>query len=315
MANLQLVHEEKSVEVKTLATSAVLIDMSISLWTGRKRDKKSTQEVLNSNHATSQKAASVIKNLMSDDDDLDNIRAYAQDTRLYLMKYTLAWNDAGTRLLPAKLVVEVTSELEARAQEFNVRVQKFLNAFNVKVSAAAFKLGSLFNRAEYPTAGEIERKFGMRYTLSPVPTSGDFRVDVQKDVGQFLKDHYEKAANDRMADMMREPWERLYNTLAHAKQRMETMLAYSPAEGESSRSAPKLFQSMIDNALEQAQLMDKLNVTNDPQLSDCAARIRRLFSNTDIKSLRESKEQQASVKKQVEDILGNFDFSGFTLDE
>jgi hypothetical protein len=303
------------VEVKTLATTAVLIDMTIRMWTGRKRDKKSTQEVLDNNHATSNKAASVIKNLMSDDKDLDGIRAYAQDTRLYLMKYTLAWNDAGTRMLPASLVVEVTSELEARAQEFNTRVQKFLNNFNIKVSAAAFKLGSLFNRAEYPTAGEIERKFELRYTLSPVPTSGDFRVDVKNDVASFLKDHYEKAANDRLADMMREPWERLYNTLEHAKQRMETMLAYAPAEGEPARNAPKLFQSMIDNALEQAQLMDRLNVTNDPQLADCAARIRRLFSNTDIKSLRESKDQQASVKKQVEEIISSFDFSGFALDE
>lgn len=314
MAQLKLIEKEKPVEVKTLATAAVLIDLNVSTWTGRKLDKQSTREVIANHNATSNEAATVIKKLMSDDADLKKVVSYAQDTRMYLKTHTLAWS-ADVRLLPSKYVIEVTSELDARIEEYSHLVQRFVGAYNTKISAAAFKLGTLFNRNEYPTADEVERKFGMRYVISPVPTSGDFRVDVQKDVASFLKDHYEKAANERLTVMMREPWERLYKTLAHAKERMDTVLSYTPQEGESARNAPKLFQSMIDNALDQANVIDKLNVTNDAQLADCAARIRRLFSNADIKSLRESKDQQASVKKQVEDILSNFDFSGFTLDE
>lgn len=312
---LVVVNQEKQVEVTTLATAAVLIDLQISVWTGRKRDKKTSAEVVSQHQAGSSKAASVIKNLMSDDADLDKIKAYAQETRLYLLKHTLAWNDSGTRMLPSKLILEVTGELEAKQQEFYTLVDKFANTYPTKISAAAFKLGSLFDRNEYPSADEVRQKFGMRFTLSPVPTSGDFRVDVQKDVGDFLKKQYEKAAEERLATMMREPWERLYETLAHAKERMDAVLAYTPQEGENHRKAPKIFQSMIDNALETANLLDRLNITSDTQLSDCTARIRRMFGNMDIKSVRESKETQEAVKKQVEEIISTFDFSGFVCDE
>lgn len=315
MTNLAIVPKEPQVEVTTLAHAAVLIDLNVSAWTGRKRDKKTTDEVVQQHGAASKKAASVVKNLLSDDEDLDKIRAYAQETRLYLVKHTLAWNDAGTRMLPSGMVIEVCGELDAKIAQYATLVQKLITNYQVKISAQAFKLGSLFDRNEYPHIDDIARKFKMRYVLSPVPTSGDFRVDVQKDVGEFLKQQYEKAANERMAALMREPWERAFDVLAHAKGRMEALLAYTPEEGASRRDAPKLFQSVIDNALEQANLLDKLNVTGDVQLKDCAERIRRMFAATDIKSLRESKEKQEAVKKQVEDILDKFDFSDFQMDE
>lgn len=314
MTNLAIVHKEPTVEVTTLAHAAVLISLNVSAWAGRKRDKKTTNEVIQQHGAASKKAASVVKNLLSDDEDLDKLLAYAQETRLYLNKNTLAW-DASNRMLPSGMVIEVCGELDAKIYTYGKLVDKLVAAYPVKVSAQAFQMGTLFNRNEYPSADEIKRKFQMRYVVTPVPTSGDFRVDVQKDVGEFLKQQYEKAANERVASLMREPWERAFDVLAHAKGRMEALLAYTPEEGSTRRDAPKLFQSVIDNALEQANLLDKLNVTGDVQLKDCAARIRRMFTNADIKSLRESKEKQEAVKKQVEEILDKFDFSDFQMDE
>jgi hypothetical protein len=314
MTQLAIVTKEPSVniEVNTIATAAVLIDLRISTWTGRKRDKKTSDDVIAAHQATSDRAASVIKNLMSDDKDLDGIRAYAQDTRLYLHRNTYAWNDSGTRMLPSSMIFEVTSELDARITAHEVRVARFIDGYGVKVNAAAFKLGQLFDRNEYPSADEVHRKFSMGYTMSPVPTSGDFRVDVQKDVGEFLKRQYETAANARLAEMLREPWQRIYDSLTHVRDRMEAALAYEPDAGiKDGRKAPKLFQSLLDNALDLANLLDKLNVTNDPALSEVTAKMRRTFSTVDIKSLRESKDQQASVKTQVESILSSYDFSGF----
>ena len=316
MAQPQLVYsQENNVEVSTIATAAVLIDMNISTWTGRKRDKQTTDEVNVNKQTGSNKAASVIKNLMSDDTDLDRIRAYAQDTRLFLMKHTFAWGDGGTRLLPSALIFDVTSQLDGRIQQFDMLVNAFCNNYGLKVSAAAFKLGQLFNRAEFPDTETVRRKFNVRYVLHPVPTSGDFRVDVQKDVGEYLKKQFETAANDRVTAMLREPWQRIYENLTHVKERMEAALAFEPAgEGEDKRRAPKIYQTVIDNAIDLAGLLDKLNISKDPALDECVASMRRLFVNLDIKSVRESKEVQASVKTKIDDILGKFDFGGFNLE-
>lgn len=310
-AQLKLV-EGNNVEVTTLATAAVLLDVNISSWTGRRRDKSTTKELTDSKHAGSSKAASVIKNLMSDDTDLDAIRAYAQDTRLYLGNVTLRWSDGGTRLLPSAMIFEVTSELEGRIQEYERRVNVFVNNYAVKVSAAAFKLGQLFDRSEYPDAEDVRRRFSMRYVMSPVPTSGDFRVDVQNDVSDFLKEQFAKDAQQRMVDMMREPWQRVYDQLTHVQERMAAALAHDPDESATDkRHAPKLYQSMLDNALELVALLDKLNIVNDPDLTECAARMRRVFAPLDIKSVRESKELKESVKKQVDELLDTFNFTGF----
>ena len=300
-------------EITTIATSAVLIDLTISNWAGRKKDRKSTEEVVKSNYAGSTKAASVTKNLMTDDKDLDAIRAYAQETRLWLQGRTLAWGDRGTRLLPSKNIIDVAGELDARVQQYDTLVAKFIQDYAIKVSAAAFKLGALFKREEFPSADSIARRFAMRYCMTPVPTSGDFRVDVQNDVGAYLQAQFQKAAEARLVDAMREPWQRAFETLQHAKERLEAALAFEPsAEGEvDKRRSPKIYQSMFDNAVELAQMLDTLNLTGDAQLADCAAKMRRLFSNVDVKSLRESVDQQAAVKKQVDDMLGAFDFGSF----
>jgi hypothetical protein len=309
MSQPQLVYsKETNVEIATIATSAVLLDLHVSTWTGRKRDKKTSAEVNKDKQTTSDKAASVIKNLMADDKELDAIKAYAQDTRIWLQRHTMAWSDSGTRLLPSALIFEVTSELEARITEFDRLCGIFLAGYATKVSAAAFKLGQLFDRSEFPAVDEVQNKFGMRFVLTPVPTAGDFRVDVQKDTGEFLKKQFQKEAEQRVTAMMREPWERAYESLAHLKERMETALAYEPQENEDGRRRPKLFQSLVDNGLELAALLEKLNISNDPQLADCAARMRRMLSPLDMRTVRESKEMQESVKKQVEDILGTFDF-------
>ena len=104
-----------------------------------------------------------------------------------------------------------------------------------------------------------------------------------------------------MAEMMREPWERIYDQLTHVRERMTAALEFDP-ETADGRKAPRIFQSMIDNALDLARLMEKMNVTNDPQLTDCSDRIRRLFADVNINSVRESRDTQEALKKKVEDL-------------
>jgi hypothetical protein len=96
---------------------------------------------------------------------------------------------------------------------------------------------------------------------------------------------------------------------ASMRERMEAALAFNPDTSEG--KTPRLFQSMIDNALELAMLLEKMNVTSDPALTDCVSRIRRLFADVTIGAVREDPVVQADLKRKVDDILGAFDFGGF----
>lgn len=317
MSNLKMVYSKENTvsQVASIATSAVLLDLHISAWTGRKRDKKTTAEVNANKQAQSDKASSVIKNLMADDKELDALRAFAQTTRLWLNARTLTWSDGGTRLLPSSLIFEVTGELTARAAEYEKMADAFVDGYALKVSAAAFKLGQLFDRAEFPPVQAVRRKFAMWYTMTPVPTSGDFRVDVQNDVSEMLRQQYEQHAQTLVADIMREPWQRVYDSVTHIQERMNAVLEFESKGEDDTRRRPKLFQSMLDNAAEQVALLDKLNVTGDPKLADCAQRMRDMLSRVSIESLRESRELQESVRTKTQEILDTFEFGDFKMED
>lgn len=294
----------------TIASSAVLITLNVSVWTGRKLDKSTTKEVTDSKRAGSAKAASVTKHLLAEDAELDKLRAYAGDTRNYLARQTLPWGDIGMRLLPVKSMFEVEQELINRKAEFDTLVDAFLANYSVKVSAAAFQLGELFKRDEYPSEQQLRAKFRMRWAMDPVPTAGDFRVDVQNNGMEHLQSQFEREVSSRLAALTREPWERVHTCLTHVQERLAEACAHADAAGlNEKKRAPKLFGSMIDNALDLCNLLDKLNVTNDAALADVATRMRQTFSGVSIESVRESDERKRALKSKVESILKSFDFS------
>jgi len=312
---------EDTIEISTIATSAVLIDLRVALWSGRKRDKKTTHEVVQEKKAMSKAAASVVKNLMADDVELDKIRAYGQETRMWLQKRTMPWTDMGLRLLPASMIAETAEELDARIEEFDKLVGTFLANYPNKITGMALKLGDLFDRNEFPKPEYLLRRFNMQFTITPLPAHSDFRVDVQKEMGEFLKKHYKERAEQRLTHAMRDLWERVYDSLAHAKERVEAALDYSQTVPDAQtavtdkRRAPKLYQSIIDNAIETATMVAKLNITNDPALKDCATRMRALFAGMNIVTLREEPSAQIAAKKKLDDILGAFDFSAVSKDD
>ena len=95
--------------IPTLSTSALLFDISFSVWTGRKQDKNATREVTN-NKKAAKDAASVTKYLMAGTDKLNKIVAYTQQVRHWVNTNTLPWSDTGTRLLPAEKFMEFKDE-------------------------------------------------------------------------------------------------------------------------------------------------------------------------------------------------------------
>ena len=134
---------------KSLSSSAMLLDMNISVYTGRKQDKVTAEEVNLAKNTRSSKAASVYKSLFVGDADLEAINSHAGKVRTWLYSVTLPWSDSGTRLVPTKAFFDISHELSEHEKEFDRLVQQFVTNYGVKISSQAFKLGKLFNPVEY----------------------------------------------------------------------------------------------------------------------------------------------------------------------
>jgi hypothetical protein len=284
----------------SIASSAVLVELNISVWTANKLDKGATDSVLASNSA-SKDSAQVRKNLMAGTDKRKKIADYAAKVRLYHNQTTLSWSDKGARLLPTSLFMDYKQDMNVYQRNMNTMIEDFYANYADLIDLAKHHMGDLFNPYDYPSIDELRNKFGFRLVFSPLPEGGDFRLDIPKADMEELGQQYESAFNDRLKDAMREPWEKLHKTLIHISEKL------TDVEGDD-ETKKRYHDTLITNAQELCGLLTHLNVTKDPMLETARRSLELTMLGVDIEAIKESPDVRSSVKAKVDDILKKFDW-------
>ena len=99
----------------SIASSAMLVELSISTWTARKLDKKVSTQVDLSN-STKTRAGNYNKNLLAGTGFLDTLVKYAANARAWHLSQTLPWSDNGLRLLPMSNFMAYKAQLTTLEQ-------------------------------------------------------------------------------------------------------------------------------------------------------------------------------------------------------
>lgn len=287
-----------SLPSKSIASAAMLVEVSISCWTARKLDKKVSEEV-NQAKSASKTAARVNKNLLADDQRLDAIVSYAAAVRNWLNRVTLPWSDNGIRLVTTKQFMEFKAELDVRMAEFDRMVDDFVLMYPTLISAQAFKLGGMFNRDEYPTADAIKHKFGFRYAFMPVPETGDWRVDIAEEAKQELAEHYQTEYQRRIDASMRDVWGRLKDVVEH----MSAILTVDE-DGKGKR----FHESVLNKTVELCDMLKYLNVTGDNELERARAMLEGALFGVTAEEIRKQPAIKQDVKSRMDEILDAFNF-------
>ena len=284
----------------SISSSAVLVELNISVWTANKLDKSATEAVL-SNNSASKDSAQVRKNLMAGTDKRKKISDYAARARLYHNQTTLSWSDKGARLLPTSLFMDYKANMNVFERNMNTMIQDFYANYADLIDLAKHHMGDLFNPYDYPSIEELRSKFGFRLVFSPLPEGGDFRLDIPKADMEELGRQYESAFGDRLKDAMREPWEKLHKTLTHISEKL------TDVEGDD-ETKKRYHDTLITNAQELCGLLSHLNVTKDPKLEEARRSLELTMLGVDIEAIKESPDVRSSVKSKVDDILKKFDW-------
>ena len=281
---------------KPLASSPFLVDLTISVWAGRKQDKGVADEIDTAKH-TKTKAGMYYKKLLADCVELGAVEKYASEVRAWHYSMTLPWADSGTRLLPSTLWLEYVDGMKAHGAAFERKVEDFLLAYDNQISVAAFKLGTLFNRSEYPTKDQLAAKFKMKYVLSPLPASGDFRVDVGAEALQQLSSEYDKAMEDRLTAATESMYNRLFETLVRTVERL----------GEGPDGKLNIFRdSLVENINTLVADLRRLNVMNDEKLELMREELARISTGLTADDLRKNKDVRQEVRTSLESMLSKF---------
>lgn len=306
----------------SIASSAMIGSLNISVWEARKLDRNTQAEVLANKGAKSRRAATVSKHLFSECPSLEAIKTLRGEARVWFNNVTLPWDDNGGRLITTAQYLRVMEQAAKYEQRFNDLLNVFVNVYGTEISKQAFEMGSLFDRSEYPPVSEVRGKFRFALSVSPVPLAGDFRVDIGNEAAVQLKAQYERALAERVSGAVADTWQRVKAQVEWVHERMTAVLEHNPDAVEEipttddngvvvsveikKKRRPKLYDSMLEQGLELCAMLRDLNVTNDPRLEAARQDLETALTRVDIDSLKESTELQRATKSAMQDILDKF---------
>ena len=283
----------------SISASAVLVELNISVWPAAKIDRETTERV-NTDASAVRDASQTKKNLFAGTSLRKDIEKFAARVRLYHNQHTLPWADKGERLLPTKLFMEYKQTMNAFEQTFNAMCDNFFAEYPRLVAEAPTNLGKMYKAEDYPDLEEVKMKFGFRRAVNPLPESGDFRVDVPATDLAEMQTAFESKFQERLADAVREPWERLHTELTAISKKL------TDVEGDDGKK--RYHDTLISNPLELCGLLTKLNVTNDPKLEEARRQLEVTMLGANMDSIKEDAEARKDIKSKVDAILGKFNW-------
>lgn len=270
-----------SVTEKKLDQSAMLINLKISQWTARKLDKKTSAKVARDAGIAADRG-SYYKTLVGGD-TIAAIKTKANEIRSYHYRMTLPWADDGPRLLPAMAYFEYMQQMQEFGDQYHSLVREFVDEYPMAREEAKRLLGSLFDEADYPDTQSVAGKFDMDITVMPMPTSGDFRVDLSEEEVERVRADITRRTEAVLAESMKEVYDRI----------LKVTEAFVDRLGDED----KVFRnSLVENARSLHSLLPKFNLTNDPKLNELAERMEMLCKH-DPDELRKDPRVRAETHK------------------
>ena len=287
--NMQANMVAPAISVPSVSNASMLVELSIGSWTGRKLDKRASQDVTD-NAKAAKGVANVHKKLLGDCAELDAVQKFVANARNVHYSSTAPWSDTGLRILPTARYFKYHEQMTGLQDEFARLTDAFLQAYDWEISQAQVKLGDLFNPDEYPTADSLRGKFKFKINYIPLPAAGDWRVDMEQDALDTLKDHYEKFYNNQLQVALKDVWSRTHDALSKMSERLD----YSDDETK------KVFRdSLVENVLEVVDLLGDFNITGDAQMSAMRDKLEDAMRGVTPEALREDEYLRSETKRQV----------------
>lgn len=272
----------------SIANECMILNLHVSFWAGQRLDKAATQDLTRRAGADAD-AARVNKHLINKA-ALANVSKAMYAVRTHFYTGTLPWKDNGDRIISRKAYMRFIQRHEELVGEFNATVLDFCkNLYPVEVQRAEFRMGTLFDRDDYPAPREVARRFHMSLDIDPVSQASDFRVGLSDSEVERIKGNIEQATVERMRKAMMTVWERLADVLGSFVER--------------TKSGSGIRIELTRNVQEIVELLPELNIANDPQLEEIRQLMETKLVGYEAADLRKDDTVRAQAAKDADEIM------------
>lgn len=299
---------QKPSSIVSLATSAVLVSIDVSIWSATKQDRVISSEVTSSKKAVDS-AGKFTKNLLAGNQQHKDIHNYRQTIYNWLKRKTFRWNDSQD-LLPVTDLEQFKEEYSEHEKEFYRLLDSFMTRYQSIVSDMAFAQGDMFNRDDYPSPEQVRAKFGINLYVSEVP-SHDFRCQISNDIASDLKQQYEQQAERIVENVLSQQITRITEVMESISHCCGEQTVTDTKTGETKTKKRKIYDTTITKAKELCKTLQGFRPSNNEvsdRLMEVAKRLSQTLQGVDRETLRDSDVVRDKVKNDVDDILSKFKF-------
>ena len=276
----------------SIAERAMIVNLSIKAWTGRKTDKNATADV--HRRAGAAADAGAYKKRLISPTRLHAIGTVVSQARAYHYEQTLPWHDGGGRILPSALFFGYSETMRAFEQSFTEAVAAFLADYAAAVTDSRTRLNGLFDPADYPALDDLRKRFSWDVGIEPMPTAADFRINLGADVEERIKADIEQRATDAAAKGTRQLWQRLYNAV-------ETLAEKLAGDETSFKRYAR--ESMVEHIRRLTAILPAMNLTDDPELEKARQTVEGKIACLNLAELRDNEPERSKAAADAKGIL------------
>jgi hypothetical protein len=283
----------QAIKIRGLDEKAVLVSVKRRMYRPYMSDEQETKAY---------GAGNVNKHLFDGRDNRVK-KAISAYTAVYsfVKDNTVPWS-TGVDMLNIEHYFDFTSGLRKLISEADAAVADLVANWDAEVQADMDRLTQiaaakgkphLVNPNDYPSADEIATRFGIEVRYMPVPTAGDFRVNISDEDKASLQQQLEDAENNAARHVI----EQMLEPMQRAVEKLNVPIG---TDGSIFRD------SLIDNMVDVADRMARVNVSDDPVITDKIADLRSLVTtyanNKDM--LRSSQNVREKAAQQISSLMG-----------
>jgi hypothetical protein len=284
-----------------LGERAMLVALSVSVWSARKHDARISDKVA-AEHGADRSMGRYAKHLLPRE-VLSAVNAANTALREHHNLNTLAWGDDGTRILPAANYLGYQAQQQTLEDSFGRAVRDFVSSYQSYVETARSALNGLFNPGDYPPPGRIGQKFAVRRHFMPVAEPDDFRVRLGDAQVAWIRAEIEARNADLVAKANHDLFQRVQDVTTRLVERLSAF-EVDPANG--SRVHP-FRDSLIENVRALLEIMPRLNITGDARIEQLRQDLAGTVACHEPERLRADPALRATVVNAASGILARME--------
>ena len=285
----------KAVKIKNLDEKAVLVQVNRRMYSPYLHDKEESIKF---------GAGNVTKHLFEGSDNIvKETNAVFGALYKYVNDMTVPWA-TGVRLLNANLYMEFSTELRKHVDDANSAVDKLAANWDTAVQidynrmlriAQAKGKPNLANINDYPDVQTLRSKYGVDVQYMPVPTADGF--DPRLGMSAADQASVQDRVNDAEANGAKYVINQMLDPMSNAVEKLRVNIG---DKGSFFRD------SLIDNMVKVADRMGRINISDDPVVTERIKDLRSLVgtyaNNKDV--LRNSQSVRSKAATQIDNLVG-----------